>query len=155
MAQKPATAPAARPMPLHLRLGRGMRQRQNWFQLAKFVAVGASGYVVNLGVFSLCSVAFNLHHVAAATIAFLVAVTNNFWWNRHWTFGARSGSAAFQAPRFFAVSVVAFLVQVGILEALVQAGLPDVVSQAISVAAVTPLNFLGNKLWSFRQPVRG
>jgi putative flippase GtrA len=26
---------------------------------------------------------------------------------------------------------------------------PEVVAQAVSVAAATPLNFVGNKMWSF------
>ena len=51
--------------------------------------------------------------------AFVVAVVNNFWWNRHWTFAARGGRAGFQAARFFAVSVVAFVVAPTILELLV------------------------------------
>ena len=70
--------------------------------------VGASGYVVNLCVFAVCVELLDLHHLAAATVAFIAAVTNNFWWNRHWTFQARGGHAGFQAARFFTVSVVAF-----------------------------------------------
>ena len=92
-----------------------------------------------------------MHHIAAATIAFGVAVMNNFWWNRHWTFGAREGHAGFQAARFFAVSVVAFLIQVSLLELLVtSAGMPKVLAQAVSLVLATPVNFIGNKLWSFR-----
>jgi putative flippase GtrA len=34
---------------------------------------------------------------------------------------------------------------------LIAAGLGEIVSQAIAVVLVTPLNFLGNKLWSFRR----
>ena len=60
-----------------------------------------------------------MHHLVAATLAFVVAVTNNFWWNRHWTFGARGGHAGFQAARFFTVSVVAFLFAAAMLELLV------------------------------------
>ncbi|MFL5827166.1 MAG: GtrA family protein [Thermoleophilaceae bacterium] len=143
------------PMPrAHTRVRHGLRRAHNWVQLGKFVAVGASGYVVNLAVFTLCAVVLNIHHIAAATIAFLVAVTNNFWWNRHWTFQARGGRAAFQAPRFLAVSVIAFFVALGILELLVSAGVPEVLAQAISIIAATPLNFLGNKLWSFGHSAR-
>jgi putative flippase GtrA len=91
-----------------------------------------------------------MHHLAAATCAFAIAVANNFWWNRHWTFGAGDGHAGFQAARFFAVSVLAFLVAAAILEVLVTgAGVGEVLAQAISIAAATPLNFLGNKMWSF------
>ena len=86
----------------------------------------------------------------AATLAFVVAVSNNFWWNRHWTFGAKDGHAGFQAARFFSVSVAAFVFGAAILELLVNgAGMPEIGAQAISIVAATPLNFVGNKMWSF------
>jgi putative flippase GtrA len=135
----------------HLRVRAGLRRPQNWLQLVKFCAVGASGYVVNLCVFALCVEAIGLHHLVGATVAFVVAVSNNFYWNRHWTFRARGGHAGFQAARFFTVSIAAFLFAATVLELLVGVmGLPKVPSQAIAVIAATPLNFIGNKMWSFR-----
>jgi putative flippase GtrA len=139
-------------LPFHHRVRHGMRKPHNWVQLGKFCAVGLSGYVVNLAVFSFSLKVIGVHHIAAATFAFLVAVMNNFWWNRHWTFGAREGHAGFQAARFFAVSTGAFLIQVTILELLVSAaGLPKIPAQAISLVLATPVNFVGNKMWSFAQ----
>lgn len=144
-------AAAAPPPPLHRRVGHGLRRPHNWVQLAKFCAVGASGYVVNLLVFWLVVNGLDAHHLVGATAAFAVAVTNNFWWNRHWTFGAREGHAGFQAARFFTVSIGAFLVQASILEVLVSvAEMPELAAQAVSVAAAMPFNFVGNKMWSFR-----
>ena len=91
-----------------------------------------------------------MHHIPAAIAAFCVAVLNNFWWNRHWTFRASSGHAGFQAARFFAVSVVALGVNLLVLELLVTgAGMAEVPSQAIAVAVAMPVNFVGNKLWTF------
>jgi putative flippase GtrA len=135
----------------HLRVRHGMRKPDNWVQLGKFLLVGLSGYVVNLAVFTFSLKVLGVHHIAAATIAFGVAVTNNFWWNRHWTFAARDGHAGFQAARFFTISVAAFLIQVTILEILVTGPeLPKVLAQAVSLALATPVNFVGNKMWSFR-----
>jgi putative flippase GtrA len=136
---------------LHRRVRHGMRKPHNWVQLGKFLLVGLSGYAVNLAVFTFALEVLSVHHLAAATLAFAVAVLNNFWWNRHWTFAARGGHAGFQAARFFAVSVVAFLIQVTILELLISsAGMPKVAAQALSLVLATPVNFVGNKLWSFR-----
>ena len=137
------------------RIHLGTRKPENWVQLFKFCAVGGSGYVVNLVVFALSVHALGVHHLVAATLAFLVAVANNFWWNRRWTFAARDGHAGFQAARFFAVSTGAFVLAAALLEVLVRAGLPDVGAQAISIAAATPLNFVGNKMWSFGSALRG
>jgi putative flippase GtrA len=132
------------------RLKAGVRKPHNWVELAKFCLVGGSGYIVNIAVFSLAAVVLDLHHLLAATLAFAFAVTNNFWWNRHWTFGARDGHAGFQAARFLVVSVGAFLLAAAVLELLVSsAGMAEIPAQAISIAAATPFNFVGNKMWSF------
>jgi putative flippase GtrA len=146
-AEERVTATPLRP---HVRLRDGMRQTHNWVQLGKFCVVGGSGYVINIAVFALLAVGLDVNHLLAATVAFLVAVLNNFWLNRHWTFAARDGHAGFQAARFLTVSSLAFLFSLGMLELLVSgAGVPKVAAQAISIAAATPLNFLGNKMWSF------
>lgn len=135
----------------HLRVRHGMRRSHNWLQLVRFSAVGASGYVVNLAVFAAGVHLVGLDYLVAATVAFLVAVTNNFLWNRHWTFDARSGHAGAQAFRFFVVSTAAFAFNIAVLAALVEgAHFAKVAAQAIAIVAATPVSFVGNKLWSFR-----
>lgn len=132
------------------RLNTGVRKPANWLQLLRFGAVGGSGYVVNIIVFTLAVHALDLGHLVAATLAFLVAVSNNFMLNRHWTFDAGAGHAGFQAARFFAVSLCAFAFNLVVLELLItRGGLPEVPAQALAVIAATPLSFVGNKLWSF------
>jgi putative flippase GtrA len=92
-----------------------------------------------------------LDYRAASVVAWLVAVMNNFVLNRHWTFDAREGRAHFQALRFLVVSLVAEVFSLLLLTLLVQgAGFAKIPAQALAVAASMPLNFLGNKLWSFR-----
>jgi dolichol-phosphate mannosyltransferase len=136
---------------LHRRLRHGLSQPDNWLALMRFCAVGASGYVVNLATYTLCLNGLGLHYLAAGTVAFAVAVSNNFFWNRHWTFDAGDGHAGFQAARFFVVSGLAFLFSLMMLEAMVGSlHWPKVLAQALAIIAATPLNFLGNKLWSFR-----
>ena len=145
-----AEVPAVQ-LTLRRRVRHGLRRSHNWFQLVRFSAVGASGYVVNLATFTVCVHLLAVNYRLAATAAFLVAVTNNFVLNRHWTFEAGHGHAGFQAARFFLVSIAAFAFNLAVLELLV-AGLdwPKVLAQAVAIAAATPISFLGNKLWSFR-----
>jgi putative flippase GtrA len=131
------------------RIGRGTLKPGNWVQLFQFGVVGASGYVVNLAVFTLMVGPIDLHYIPAAVLAFCVAVTNNFWWNRHWTFDAKHGHAGFQAARFLTVSVLALGVNLIALELLVRAGVTDVPAQALAVIIAMPFNFIGNKLWTF------
>jgi putative flippase GtrA len=132
------------------RIHLGTRKPSNWAQLFKFGLVGGTGYVVNLVVFALLTQAADMHHIPAAVIAFCVAVSNNFLWNRHWTFQATDGHAGHQGARFFAVSLLGLAFNLVLLELLISvAGLGEVPSQALAVAAAMPVNFVGNKLWTF------
>ena len=134
------------------RVRRGTLKSENWVQLSKFALVGGSGYVVNLAVFAVLSGGADLHHIPAAIGAFVVAVTNNFAWNRIWTFRAEAPGLhpAHQGARFLAVSVVGLGVNLAVLEALVSgAELGELPAQAIAVAVAMPVNFIGNKLWTF------
>jgi putative flippase GtrA len=135
----------------HMRLLHGMRRPANWLQLIRFSLVGASGYVINLAIFALCVHILGIDYRIAYGLAWIVAVANNFILNRRFTFDARDGQIHFQAVRFFIVSLLAAGFGLLALVLLVQAaGLAKVPAQALAVAASTPLNFLGNKLWSFR-----
>ena len=131
------------------RAGLALQRPHNWLQLAKFCTVGATGYVVNLTVYTLLLRGAGLHYLAAATCSFLVAVTNNYTWNRLWTFRGRRGHVAYQGIRFLIVSTAALATNLLFLRLLVALGLGKIVAQAIAIILVTPLNFAGNKLWSF------
>ena len=133
------------------RAGRALSRPQNWVQLAKFCAVGASGYVINLAVYTALLRGAGWHYAAAATASFLVAVTNNYVLNRIWTFRHERGHVAYQGLRFLVVSVLALGANLLILDALVGLGVGKIVAQAVAIVLVTPLNFVGNKLWSFKK----
>jgi dolichol-phosphate mannosyltransferase len=135
---------------LAVRLHHAARKPHNWIQLVKFGVVGGSGYVINLLVFAFLASNLGIYHAVAAVGAFLVALGNNFFWNRHWTFGPGEGLAHEQAIRFTVVSVAALVINLVVLELLVEsASLNEIAAQAIAVAVAMPFNFLGNKLWTF------
>jgi putative flippase GtrA len=133
------------------RWGAALRRPHNWVQLAKFSTVGASGYVVNLAVFSALLLGAGVHHLPAATASFFVAVTNNYTWNRLWTFRGARGRVAYQGIRFLIVALCALIANLVVLETLVWFGVPEIPAQATAIVFVMPLNFVGNKLWSFRR----
>jgi putative flippase GtrA len=144
MDERPSAELAAR-----ARAVRALRRPANWMQLATFATVGATGYAVNLAVYTALLRWAGWHYIYAATVSFLVAVTNNYLWNRLWTFRDQRGHVGFQGLRFFTVAVVAYGANLGILSALIALGMDKVAAQAIAIVLVTPLNFIGNKLWSF------
>ncbi|MDQ3103302.1 MAG: GtrA family protein [Actinomycetota bacterium] len=130
-------------------------RRDNWLQLVKFCTVGGSGYVVNLAVFAVLVEVVGLHYLLAATGSFFVAVSNNYLWNRLWTFRRQRGHVAYQGLRFLVVSGLSLAANLVLLHFLVQLwegeGQREILPQAIAIVLVTPLNFVGNKVWSFRE----
>jgi putative flippase GtrA len=132
------------------RAGRALRRPGNWIELLKFSIVGASGYVVNLVVYVVLLDVFDLHYLPAAVCSFVVAVSNNYFWNRQWTFRHRRGHVYYQGMRFFLVSLTALALNLAILRGLVALGAGKIVGQAVAIILVMPFSFAANKLWSFR-----
>ena len=120
----------------------------DWAQLARFCAVGGSGWIVNLVVFT-GLLAAGAHHLVAAVGAFAVAWSSNFILNRLWTF-RRPGSAVVQGTRHLAVSLTGLGANLVLLHTLVTAGLPPVGSQALAILLIAPVAFLANRRWAFR-----
>src|SRR5947207_15198759 len=109
MAQQQSVALA-----LRARAARALRRPSNWMQLAKFAGVGATGYVVNLAVYTALLRGAGWHYAYAATVSFLVAVTNNYVWNRVWMFRNQRGQLCFQGLRFFVVAIDVNVANIGI-----------------------------------------
>jgi putative flippase GtrA len=136
--------------PVAARAARALRRPANWVQLAKFAAVGASGYAVNLGVY-VALLHAGMHFRLAAVVSFVVSATTNYVLNRSWTFRAQRGHFAFQGLRFLVVSGICLGANQVWLTVFVWLGAGKIVAQALAIVCVMPLNFLGNKLWSFKR----
>jgi len=143
--------PAGTLEPPRTRLVASLLSVRNWQQLGKFCVVGAVGYLINLAVYD-ALLHQGLHYLVAATCSFLVAVTSNYAWNRLWTFREHRGHLGIQGMRFFLVSLAALGANLLVLHLLIAyGGLGRLLAQAVAIVFVTPLNFVGNKLWSFRR----
>ena len=148
MARTVESAPRLGAFRVHARAA--LRKPGNWLQLMKFCVVGATGYAVNLGVYAALVEGAGLHYLGAAVCSFVVAVTNNYTWNRLWTFRDQRGHVALQGAKFLVVSLAALGANIALLALLVAVGMAKIPAQAVAIVLVTPLSFLGNKLWSFR-----
>lgn len=99
-----------------------------WFgffnQFGKFVAVGFTNATVDYGVFDLLiaftGIAVGLYSSLFKAASFLVAMLHSYVWNKFWVFEAgesKGGGAEFS--KFFIVSLVSILVNVGIYSLVV------------------------------------
>lgn len=131
-------------------LGAMLRDHRLRREGGRYVLVGVSGYAVQVGSFALLVHLAGVPYRAAAVIAGLLALLNNFLLNRHWTFQVGHVPIARQAVAYTVISAVFFAAQIGVLGLLVGAGLPKVVAEALSVIAVVPFNFLAQRRLAFR-----
>ena len=121
-------------------------------KLCKFCLVGASGVLVNLLVYTVCLWG-GFFYVAAAVCAFLVAVSNNFWWNFSWTFQGAAADKSMQRKylEFFGVSLGGLGLNLLVLHYLVSTGGMDkMLAQLVPVAVVSYDTCFLNYTWTFR-----
>ena len=129
-------------------------KRRGIRQFVKFGIVGASGFVVNLVVFTLLQRIVPNHTRALQydviyTIAFLAGGVSNYYFNRIWTFRS-TGHAVREGAQFLTVSTVALIVGL-MVSALVSPWLGHG-HRTWFVATIAGIfvNFFLNKYWTFR-----
>ncbi|MCK4302984.1 MAG: GtrA family protein [Candidatus Eisenbacteria sp.] len=152
----PPLGPEVKDRPVPEQKRRGEQWGRTAGQFVRFLIVGGVGTVVNMVVFTLCTDAIGVHYIVASVVAFICAVSSNYFWNRRWTFNwsGRPGVAA-QYLQFVAVSLLALGVNVLVLHLVVErASLSPKVGQLTGIAAGTIFNFAGNKFWVFARRER-
>jgi putative flippase GtrA len=123
-------------------------------QFLKFGLVGASGFVVNLIVFTLLQRIIpdhtrSLQYNVIYTIAFLSGGVSNYYFNRIWTFRS-TGHAVREGAQFLTVSALALIVGL-IVSALVSPWLGHGHrTWFLGTIAGIFVNFFVNKYWTFR-----
>lgn len=111
------------------------RNRKEFKRFVKFMFVGGLGAVVDFGVLNLLAHVFDVDLRIAGTISFAMAVTQNFLWNRHWTYPeSRAHPAIPQYIQFFIINAMALVIRLPILT-LLPRPLGDLIETALHVPA--------------------
>jgi dolichol-phosphate mannosyltransferase len=128
-----------------------------WSRLLHFLAVGASGAVVNLAVVTLLGHAHFSSDVALLG-GIVVSVVTNFLLNRRFTFSYAAHKAIIpQFLGFCAASSVGAVINFAAAKAVVSSwpGMPLQGAAAIGILAGTVLNFVANRYFVFREVESG
>ena len=132
-------------------------QRRGLRQFIKFGIVGASGFIVNLVIFTALQRLDSDHAVASHyyviySIAFLSGGVSNYFLNRMWTFRSNA-HAGKEGAQFLTVSLIALVVGL-LVSYLAQPYLGHGhKTWFVSVCAGIVVNFFINKYWTFREVV--
>lgn len=76
----------------------------------KFCVVGFSGMVVDFGVTWLCKERFGWNKYISNSLGFILAATNNYLWNRLWTFQSTNTNIPIEYGKFFLISVIGLII---------------------------------------------
>ena len=135
-------------------------------RFAKFAVVGASGAVVDFGVFNALSLLTGVTPVVASMLSFGCAVVTNYMFNRLWTFpDSRSKRKRVQLTQYAVVSVVGLLIRTPIFQVasgwllgamgsrwllgLAPETLAHNLALATAIGVVMLWNFFANRYWTF------
>jgi dolichol-phosphate mannosyltransferase len=131
-------------------------------RLARFLVVGASGAIVNLGALAVLLEVFAVPVLSGKIVAIELSILWNFVLNDRFTFRDRRGEhgVVVRLLKYNLVALVGLVIQLGISsltdDALVRVlGLGAVghlryLGQAVGIVAATAWNFLSNLLWTWR-----
>jgi putative flippase GtrA len=121
----------------------------------KFAIVGASGFAVNLIIFTLLQRVVPNHAEAGPyyviySISFLAGGVSNYFLNRSWTFRS-TAHAGKEAVQFLSVSVLALIVGLLVSAAVGHAmGHYGHITWLVATLSGIVVNFFVNKYWTFR-----
>lgn len=137
-------------------------------RFTKFAIVGFSGTLVDFGIFNLLSSFLNLPTVPSSVASFIVAVFNNFYWNRQWTYPeSKEFELSQQFGKFALVSVAGLLIRTPMFSIIEKplidlsetyfANLPftpEVIGHNIALGIVIIIvlfwNYFANKVWTYK-----
>jgi len=121
-------------------------------EAVKYTLISFIGGALNLAILYSLTEFFGIYYIISAVIGFIVAGTNNFTLNKVWTFKENLKDKYFKEYfHFFSVSIFSYILSILILYLLTEfVGIFYVFSQAIALIAGGSLNFVFNKIYTFR-----
>ena len=128
--------------------------QQKAVQFIEFCVVGVSNTLIHYAVYALL-VFLRLNYVLANLIAFLISVTNAFYWNNKYVFKTRQGEKR-SLLRSFLKTVLSYgITGLGLTTVLLVLWveilhLPELLGPFLNLLITIPINFLLNRFWAFK-----
>lgn len=122
-------------------------------EFLKFAFVGLIGTLINIAILYLLTEKIGVYYMFSAIISFIVAMSSNFFLNKIWTFEEKIGfKIGGKYIKFALVSVTALLVNLFFLYVFTEVwDIYYIFSQVLAIGVALIINFIGNKIWTFRK----
>ena len=120
------------------------------FQFFKFGIVGLSNTLIYFSVYY-SLVFFGVYYILANFAGFVIGVTNSFYWNRKYVFKQTSEKKRAQFIKVFFAYGFTLVLSTSFLYLMVDIiGISEFIAPVINICITTPINFMLNKFWAFR-----
>jgi len=135
----------------------------------KFSIVGISGTIVDFAIFNFLSIMASMPVLISSIFSFCVAVVNNFYWNRYWTYPeSKEASSREQLIKFFIVSLMGLIFRTFLFSAIEQPIINMVKNQKVILYSIDPVvlghnaalaaviiailfwNYFANRFWTYK-----
>ena len=127
-----------------------VKNRRGVRQFVKFGIVGASGFAVNLLIFTLLQFTLHPAYWVKFSVGFMAGGVSNYFLNRVWTFRSTAHPGR-EGAQFLTVSFIALLIGNLVGYVLEHAGFHhEHTTWFLSTLAGMVWNFFANKYWTFR-----
>ncbi|MCY7816220.1 GtrA family protein [Bacillus haynesii] len=126
--------------------------KNNITTLVRFGTVGTGNTLVDFVVFFLLA-SLHIPYLAAQLFSYSAGVANSYIWNRTWTFQVKEKAHGAEIIRFIMINLAAAGATFVLLYIFQKAGLSLFVSKMSATVAGMAINYIGNRLWVFQEPV--
>lgn len=125
--------------------------KEYFTQFIKFCIVGSTGALIHLGLLYILTEFFHIWYIFSAAVAFMVAVANNFMWNKYWTFKDKTPEIPRQFILYTVVNIISLGINLSVLYILTEyVGMWYMTAQVVAILVALSNNYLGNKKFTFR-----
>lgn len=129
-----------------------MIKKRAVIQFFRFAIVGVINTLINLVALFIFTDILGVYYLFSAVLAFLIANINSFIMNKSWTFNEKKWEkTGNKYVKFFIISIASLLINLVLLYFFTDIlGVYYMFSQILAIAVALWINFLGNKLWTFK-----
>lgn len=125
------------------------------FQFIKYALVGLTNTAVSYFVYLLCTKVFSIDYRISNFIGFSVSVVNAYYWSNKYVFEAKDGVKRVWwitfIKTYISYAVFGLFVHTALLTLFVEkCGISDVLAPIILIFIITPMNFVANKFWAYK-----
>ena len=126
-------------------------QLHKYKRIIKFGIIGLSGTVIDFAVLTSLVELVGLNILVANTVSFIFGATNNFVWNKFWTFRNENKEFKKQFFKYLGVAFIGLVINTLLMHIFITIGVHYLFAKIIIAILVVFWNFNGNKYWTFRE----